>query len=551
MIVSTLSGQTYAGTVRGEYVLRVASPAGTMAALTPTLMAPLGVVAAASASSLQLVFASTPITKGSGVISIYRNRIGDDPRVAIEAVVSIDVSSPAVSIAVSGGMATVTIALGVDLSTRIGPITARDTRGFVVRGPAGLFMAGNQATAAIDGEMWRFWIAGAAAPMITALSPSKGATIPGGAAMMVMVTFNKWVTRGTGTIQVRSRSDDTVLETFNVADSNRVMISGRTVRMQVSVPAVPGLELFIAIPANSLFSDGVSVADLTAATAYPLNVFQAPRGQAMAIVDRTITTSQTLTSEEGSTLGFTASAIPPAVSALVATRSSFTQRAAAQSSALSFTPMSDIFNFEPDGIVFTAPVMACLKYDTTNPITSGSLVLAKQVVDSTTGKTVYQTVPGDSTIQNSAVCGMLSGFSSYIVVNQIVAPAAPGGPSSPGTPSTPNTPGTGGLSDVTATSGSLLSPSPSSVPIVPVILSVAAAVFVAFAALGLFIFFRRKSMQTNVYDNSGMYPVIEDDGGQIYSAVQWYDATPRNDVYAPPTTRIVAWQKQYETTQAL
>jgi methionine-rich copper-binding protein CopC len=89
-----------------------------------------------------------------------------------------------------------------------------------------------------------------AAPTVSAFMPASGAT---GVALdaNLVLTFDKAVARGTGTLTLR-KADNTVVETFNAASSDRISISGSTYTVDPTAIFDQQVAYFLDIPAGAI-----------------------------------------------------------------------------------------------------------------------------------------------------------------------------------------------------------------------------------------------------------------------------------------------------------
>jgi len=89
-----------------------------------------------------------------------------------------------------------------------------------------------------------------APPTLTAISPADGATAVVANANIV-ATFNEAIARGTGSI-VLKRSDGTVVETFNIATSGQIAISGATLTIDPTLSLAAGTHYTVTIAAGAI-----------------------------------------------------------------------------------------------------------------------------------------------------------------------------------------------------------------------------------------------------------------------------------------------------------
>lgn len=89
-----------------------------------------------------------------------------------------------------------------------------------------------------------------AAPVVNTFSPTVGAT---GVALdaNLVLTFNKSVARGTGTITLR-KADNTTVETFSAASSDRISISGSTYTVNPTADFEQNVVYYLDIPSSAI-----------------------------------------------------------------------------------------------------------------------------------------------------------------------------------------------------------------------------------------------------------------------------------------------------------
>jgi len=89
-----------------------------------------------------------------------------------------------------------------------------------------------------------------AAPTVSTFSPASGATNVAPTTNLVL-TFSKAVARGTGTLTLR-KSDNTPVETFNAATSDRISISGSTYTVDPTAALDQTTTFFLDIPSGAI-----------------------------------------------------------------------------------------------------------------------------------------------------------------------------------------------------------------------------------------------------------------------------------------------------------
>lgn len=95
------------------------------------------------------------------------------------------------------------------------------------------------------------FVPASAAPVLVATTPADNATEALASANLV-ATFSEPVVAGTGSIELWQAGGGAPLESFNVASSTRLTISGQTLTINPTANLAPGVEYHVLIPATAL-----------------------------------------------------------------------------------------------------------------------------------------------------------------------------------------------------------------------------------------------------------------------------------------------------------
>jgi methionine-rich copper-binding protein CopC len=109
----------------------------------------------------------------------------------------------------------------------------------------------------------------AAAPVITTTNPADNATdVP--VAANLIATFSELVVKGTGTITLKRSSDNSTVESFNIATSPALTISGQTLTINPTNDLSPGVSYNVLIDSTAIVdsSGGHAFAGISSITAW-------------------------------------------------------------------------------------------------------------------------------------------------------------------------------------------------------------------------------------------------------------------------------------------
>ncbi len=197
---------------------------------------------------------------------------------------TIDVASA--NVTVSGS--TVTVNPTLDLV---------DGTGYYVEIAAGAIkdLAGNNYAGTTGATAWNFTTAAVVdttPPTASTFTPADNATNIAVAANLV-VTLSEAIQKGTGNIVIKKSSDNSVVETIDVASAN-VTVSGSTVTVNPTVDFVEGTDYYVEIAAGAIKDlAGNNYAGTTGATAWNFTT--------AAVVDTTPPTASTFTPADNAT----------------------------------------------------------------------------------------------------------------------------------------------------------------------------------------------------------------------------------------------------------
>jgi hypothetical protein len=90
-------------------------------------------------------------------------------------------------------------------------------------------------------------------PTVTTLNPADNATNIN-ISTTLQVTFNENITKGTGNLVIKRYSDDSVIETFNVATSPQIVVAGAVVTITPTAALPSGVRVYVEIP-NTAFKN--------------------------------------------------------------------------------------------------------------------------------------------------------------------------------------------------------------------------------------------------------------------------------------------------------
>jgi methionine-rich copper-binding protein CopC len=121
------------------------------------------------------------------------------------------------------------------------------------------------------------FVPAAAAPVITATNPADNATGVLVTANLV-ATFSEPVVKGTGTITLKRTSNNSTVESFNVASSPRLVFSGQTLTIDPSSNLGPGVAYHILIDSTAIVdtSGGNAFAGITSSSTWNLTTAGTP-----------------------------------------------------------------------------------------------------------------------------------------------------------------------------------------------------------------------------------------------------------------------------------
>jgi hypothetical protein len=131
-------------------------------------------------------------------------------------------------------------------------------------------MAGNAFAGIGDTTTWNFTtgVADTTAPAISTLSPADNATGVSADANLVAI-FDETVQKGTGNITLKKSADNSTVETFDVATSPRVTVSGATLTIDPTSPLLSSTGYYVEIASTAIqdLSEN-SFAGISGATAW-------------------------------------------------------------------------------------------------------------------------------------------------------------------------------------------------------------------------------------------------------------------------------------------
>ncbi|MCY2986753.1 MAG: Ig-like domain-containing protein [Planctomycetota bacterium] len=200
---------------------------------------------------------SAGVGKGAGNV-VIKKVAGGSP------VQTIDVTSSAVT--VSGN--TVTINPPDDLA---------ENMAYYVEVAAGAFkdLAGNVLAGISGPTTWNFTTL-AVPPTVTSLSPADNAT---GVALgtMLQITFSEPIQKGVGNVVLKRSSDNSVVQTFDVATSNAVFVTGAIATIDPSVDLVMSTGYYVEVVSGA-FKDlsGVAFAGISGPTMWNFTTVGVP-----------------------------------------------------------------------------------------------------------------------------------------------------------------------------------------------------------------------------------------------------------------------------------
>lgn len=219
--IRDLAGNNYAGTSTYNFETEAGPTVSTFSPLS-------GATNITTNSNVVLTF-SEAVSRGTGTITI---RSGSAAGTILE---SLDAASSN-RITVSGSTVTIDPTALLPVSTQV----------FVVF-PSGTFTdsTGNLYTGTSG-----YSFTTEAAPTVSTFSPTVGAT---GVALdaNLVLTFSKAVARGTGTLTLR-KADNTTVETFDAASSNRITVSGSTYTVDPTAQFDQQTAYYLDIPAGAI-----------------------------------------------------------------------------------------------------------------------------------------------------------------------------------------------------------------------------------------------------------------------------------------------------------
>jgi methionine-rich copper-binding protein CopC len=120
-----------------------------------------------------------------------------------------------------------------------------------------------------DSHALAAFVPAAAAPVITTTSPADNATgVP--VAANLVATFSEPVVKGTGTITLKRTSNNSTVESFNVASSPRIVFSGQTLTIDPTSDLGPGVTYHVLIDSTAIVdtSGGNAFAGISSATVW-------------------------------------------------------------------------------------------------------------------------------------------------------------------------------------------------------------------------------------------------------------------------------------------
>ncbi|MFB8794739.1 MAG: Ig-like domain-containing protein [Microcoleus sp.] len=227
--IKDLAGNNYVGTT-GATTWNFTTADTT--APTVTTFTPVNNATNIAVAANVVVTLSEAVQKGTGNIVI--KKVSDN-----SVVETIDVASA--NVTVSGS--TVTVNPNLDLV---------DGTGYYVEIAAGAIkdLAGNNYAGTTGATAWKFTTADTTAPTATTFTPVNNATNIAVAANAV-VTLSEAVQKGTGNIIIKKVSDNSVVETIDVASAN-VTVSGSTVTVNPNLDLVDGTGYYVEIAAGAI-----------------------------------------------------------------------------------------------------------------------------------------------------------------------------------------------------------------------------------------------------------------------------------------------------------
>jgi len=93
-------------------------------------------------------------------------------------------------------------------------------------------------------------------PTVTSLDPADGNTTADPAGDL-QILFSSNINKGTGTIELRKYSDDSMIESYNVATSPNVTVSSQTATIDPTSDLLPGVKYYVIVPAGA-FEDAAT-----------------------------------------------------------------------------------------------------------------------------------------------------------------------------------------------------------------------------------------------------------------------------------------------------
>jgi hypothetical protein len=120
-----------------------------------------------------------------------------------------------------------------------------------------------------DNHALAAFVPAAAAPVITTISPADNATDVTVAANLI-ATFSEPVAKGTGTVTLKRNSDNSTVESFNVASSPRLVFSGQTLTIDPTIDLSLGMGYHVLIDSTAIIdtSGGHAFAGISSSTAW-------------------------------------------------------------------------------------------------------------------------------------------------------------------------------------------------------------------------------------------------------------------------------------------